>query len=70
MNRTVRLYRIQNLLREQGLVPRAQFLDDLEISLATFKRDLAYLRDRHNAPIESASAQYRLAHTEYKKEMS
>lgn len=52
MNRTERVYRIQKILYEQSVVPRAQFLDDLEISLATFKRDLAYMRDRHNAPIE------------------
>lgn len=52
MNRTARLYRIKKLLQEYRVVPRHRFLDELEISLATFKRDLAYLRDRLNAPIE------------------
>lgn len=52
MNRTERLYRIEKLLREHHIVPRTRFLNELEISLATFKRDLAYLRDRLNAPIE------------------
>ncbi|MFM9435418.1 putative DNA-binding transcriptional regulator YafY [Janthinobacterium sp. CG_23.3] len=57
MNQTERLYRIQHLIREFAVVPRARFLDELEISLATFKRDLAYLRDRLHAPIEYDSEQ-------------
>jgi len=52
MNQTERLYRIEQLIREFIVVPRAKFLDELEVSAATFKRDLAYLRDRLNAPIE------------------
>lgn len=52
MNQTERLYRIENLLYQQTIVPRAQFLAELEVSYATFKRDLAYLRDRLHAPIE------------------
>jgi predicted DNA-binding transcriptional regulator YafY len=51
MNRTERLYRIDQLLHQRGLVSRAELLCDLEISWATLKRDLAYLRDRLNAPI-------------------
>jgi predicted DNA-binding transcriptional regulator YafY len=32
-------------------VSRQRFLDELEVSPATFKRDLEYMRDRFNAPI-------------------
>ena len=52
MNQTERLYRIENLLHQQSVVPLARFLAELEVSHATFKRDLAYLRDRLHAPIE------------------
>lgn len=51
MNRTERLYRIDRLLQERNVVPVSDFLEELEVSLATFKRDLEYLRDRLNAPI-------------------
>ncbi|CAG2158305.1 hypothetical protein LMG31506_06320 [Cupriavidus yeoncheonensis] len=51
MNRTERLYRIDQLLQERHVVPVQVFLSDLDVSLATFKRDLEYLRDRLNAPI-------------------
>jgi predicted DNA-binding transcriptional regulator YafY len=52
MERTERFYRIQQLLRDRKIVPFAAFLDDLEVSRATVKRDLEYLRNRMNAPIE------------------
>ena len=51
MDRTERFYRIEHLLHERKIVPLADFLHDLEISHATFKRDLEYLRDRLHAPI-------------------
>jgi len=51
MDRLERLYRIHSLLRSRRLVTTRQFLDDLEISRATFKRDLDVLRDRLRAPI-------------------
>ena len=51
MDRTERLYRIDALLRERGVVPGAVFLRELGVSRATFKRDLEYLRDRLHAPI-------------------
>lgn len=51
MNRTERLYRIDDLLNLRKVVPVGVFLEELEISLATFKRDLEYLRDRLQAPI-------------------
>ena len=39
------------MLNNQRLVTRKQFLDALEVSPATFKRDLEYMRDRLAAPI-------------------
>lgn len=51
MNRTERLYKIQSLLSGKRAVPMASFLKVLEVSRATFRRDLEYLRDRLGAPI-------------------
>lgn len=51
MDRTERFHLIDQLLQNQRYVSRQQFLDTLEVSLATFKRDLEYLRDRLHAPI-------------------
>ncbi|WP_127478491.1 helix-turn-helix transcriptional regulator [Sulfurivermis fontis] len=51
MNRTERFYRIDQMLSERRVVPLEVFLQELEVSRATFKRDLEYLRDRLNAPI-------------------
>ncbi len=52
MDRTERFYRIDRLLRESRAVTIDRFLDELSVSRATFKRDLEYMRDRLNAPIE------------------
>ncbi len=52
MDRTERFYKINALLERKGSVPLRDFLADLSISRATFKRDLEYLRDRLHAPIE------------------
>lgn len=51
MNRTERFYRIDQLLHEHRVVSMAQFLAALEVSRATLKRDLEYLRERLHAPI-------------------
>jgi predicted DNA-binding transcriptional regulator YafY len=51
MERTERFYKIQNLLRSRHFVSTQDFLAELGISRATFKRDLEYLRDRMHAPI-------------------
>ena len=51
MDRTERFHLIDQMLTNQRVVTRAQFLDVLEVSPATFKRDLEYLRDRLMAPI-------------------
>lgn len=52
MGNTDRLYRIEVLIRQRGHVSFEDLLDELEVSRATLKRDLAYLRDRMGAPIE------------------
>jgi len=51
MDRTERFHLIDQMLCNQRVVTRDQFLDALEVSPATFKRDLEYLRDRLAAPI-------------------
>ena len=51
MNRLERFYKIDQLLQERTVVNRDDFLSLLEVSLATFKRDLEYMRDRFNAPV-------------------
>jgi predicted DNA-binding transcriptional regulator YafY len=46
-----RLHRIKYMIQQRKCVPIDDFLDELEISKATFKRDLEYLRSRLNASI-------------------
>ena len=53
MNCTERFYRIDQLLASSQAVAKQTLLDELEISWATLKRDIAYMRDRLNAPIET-----------------
>jgi len=51
MDRTERFYKIDKLLKETKAIPLRRFMDELEVSQSTVKRDLEYLRDRLNAPI-------------------
>ena len=51
MDRTERFYRIELLLRSRGCVSFAALQDELDVSPATLKRDLQYLRGRMSAPI-------------------
>lgn len=51
MDRLERFYRMQSMLRNRRYVRTREFLDELEVSRATFKRDLDYMRDRLHAPI-------------------
>ena len=51
MERTERFYKIELLLKHQGCVSFAALLEALDVSPATLKRDLQYLRDRMSAPI-------------------
>lgn len=55
VDRTERYYKIDPLMQtRRAAVPVGAFLDELEVSLATFKGDIEYLRSRHHAPIEWA----------------
>src|SRR5688572_20625747 len=51
MDRTERFYKIDRLLTQHRYVPVARFLEELEVSPATFKRDIEYMRSRFHAPI-------------------
>jgi predicted DNA-binding transcriptional regulator YafY len=51
MDRTERIHKIDQMLTARGTVSTADFLADLEISAATLKRDLEYMKSRLNAPI-------------------
>ena len=52
MDRSERFVKIEMLIRSRGSVRFDSLLDELEVSPATLKRDLAYLRERLGAPIE------------------
>ncbi|QPF71543.1 WYL domain-containing transcriptional regulator [Roseateles sp. DAIF2] len=52
MDRTERFYKIELLIRSRECVSFATLLAELEVSPATLKRDLQYLRERLDAPIE------------------
>jgi len=56
MDRTERFYKIELLIRSRGSVSFAELREALEVSPATLKRDLQYLRDRMGAPIEYDAA--------------
>lgn len=62
MGQTERLYKIERMLHARKFVPIRDFLAELEVSVATFKRDIEYLRERLNAPIpwDRAKRGYRL----------
>lgn len=49
---TARLYRIEALIRSRGHASFRTLQEALEVSPATLKRDLEFLRDRLGAPIE------------------
>ena len=51
MDRTERFYKIELLLRGRGSVSFEVLQQELDVSAATLKRDLQYLRDRLSAPI-------------------
>ena len=63
MDRSERFQKIIRLLKDRRVVSRDAFLEALEVSRATFKRDLEYLRDRMAAPIlwDPDAGGYRLA---------
>jgi len=51
MSQTERLFKVEQLIKARGTVTLDTLLDELEVSRATLKRDLAYLRDRMRSPI-------------------
>ncbi len=52
MSKTDRIYKIEMLIRQHGQVSFAALIEALEVSPATLKRDLDYLRGQLGAPIE------------------
>ena len=52
MSQTERVLRIQQMLQAKRVIPREEFLGELEVSPATFKRDLEFLRSRFQVNIE------------------
>ncbi|MFT3857523.1 MAG: YafY family protein [Aquabacterium sp.] len=52
MSQTERLYKIDQMLNDRGVVSFQHLQDALGVSRATLKRDLEYMRSRLNAPIE------------------
>jgi len=51
MDRIERFYKIDTLLQSRRATPLAVMIEELEVSRATIRRDLEYLRDRLCAPI-------------------
>lgn len=51
MNQTERFYKIEQLLHDRRVASFSELQEELEVSRATLKRDLQFLRDRLNAPI-------------------
>lgn len=66
MSEIDRLYRYKTLLSSRRALPRDVILKELEISPATFKRDIAKLRDRLHTPIvfDRDLSGYRLEQTD------
>ena len=52
MSNMERLHRIKYMLQHRKCVPIEDFMTELEVSKATFKRDLEFLRSRSKADIE------------------
>lgn len=52
MNSTERLHKIHHMLTNRSVVTTEHFIDELQISVSTLKRDLTFLRDRLNAPVK------------------
>lgn len=70
MDRTERFYKIERMLRELRVVTFATMRERLEVSPATLKRDLEYMRNRLHAPIDydREAGGYRLAESAHAAE--
>jgi predicted DNA-binding transcriptional regulator YafY len=55
MTKTARVYKIELLIRTRGSVTFRELLEELEVSPATLKRDLEYLRDQLGAPTAASA---------------
>ncbi len=51
MNKTERIFKIEQLIAARRIASFQDMLDELEVSPATLKRDLEYLRSRMKTPI-------------------
>ena len=51
MSETVRLYKYRTLLSGNRCVSKERLISEVEVSEATFKRDIAKLRDQFEVPI-------------------
>ena len=51
MSSMERIYQIDQILGARPFATRADLLERLGVSWATLKRDIAYMRDRLNAPV-------------------
>lgn len=71
MDRTERLYRMGQLLRARRAVSARDFLEALEVSRATFKRDMEYMRSRLDVPVvwDREAGGYRLEAAEGRAEL-
>ena len=56
MDKLERFYKIDQLLKDSKVVSFVRLQEALGVSRATLKRDLVYMRDRFNAPIEYVRA--------------
>ena len=52
MNKTERIFKIEQMISSRKVVPFKAMLDELEVSRATLNRDLDYLRSRMKTPID------------------
>jgi predicted DNA-binding transcriptional regulator YafY len=71
MDRTERFYRMTQLLHARRVVSSQTFRQELEVSAATLKRDVEYLRSRMNVPItwDRQAGGYRLEVVEGRSEL-
>ena len=52
MNKTERIFKIEQMIAARQVVSFQEMQDELEVSRATLKRDLEYLRSRMKTPID------------------
>src|SRR3974390_3143289 len=51
MSQMERIYKLDRMVRRKNPPPKREILETFEISLAQFKRDLEYMRNRLGAPV-------------------